>query len=48
MDLVNGELLFLQDELRVNMDRPIDVQDFISYLSRVIVEVSRLWKGTAR
>lgn len=47
MDLTDGEQLFLRDELRVIADRLADVQDFISYLSRPIVEDSRLRKGTA-
>ena len=38
MDLTDGEQIFLRDELRVITDRLADVQDFISYLSRPIVE----------
>ncbi len=47
IDLKDGEQLFLRDELRDITDRLADVQDYIAYLSRPIVEVSRLRKGTA-
>ncbi len=47
IDFTDGEQLFLRDELRCITDRLADVQDSIAYLSRPIVEVSRLKKGTA-
>ncbi len=47
IDFTDGEQLFLWDELRVITDRLADVQDYIAYLARPIVEVSRLRKGTA-
>ncbi len=45
IDLADGEQLFLWDELRVITDRLADVQNYIEYLSRPIVEVSHLRKG---
>ena len=47
MDLTDGEQIFLWDELRRITDRLADVQEYIAYLSRPIVEVSHLRKGTA-
>jgi len=45
IDLTDGEQVFLRDELRVITDHLADVQDYIEYLSRPVVEVSRLQKG---
>ncbi len=47
IDLHDGEQIFLRDELRIIVDHLDDVRDRIAYLSRPIVEVSRLRKGTA-
>lgn len=47
MDPNDGEQLLLRDELRRITDRLADVQEYISYLTRPIVETSRLRKGTA-
>ncbi len=47
IDLHDGEQIFLRDELRIIVDHLDDVRDCIAYLSRPIVEVSRLRKGTA-
>ncbi len=47
IDFADGEQLLLLEELRRITDRLADVQDFISYLARPIVEVSRLRKGIA-
>ncbi len=47
IDLHDGEQIFLRDELRIIVDHFDDVRDCIAYLSRPIVEVSRLRKGTA-
>jgi len=45
IDLTDGEQVFLRDELLAITDHLADVQDYIEYLSRPIVEVSRLRKG---
>ncbi len=47
IDFTDGEQLFIRDELRIIAARLEDAQDYISYLSSPIVEVSRLRKGTA-
>lgn len=47
MDPNDGEQILLRDELRRITDRLADVQEYISYLTRPIVETSRLRKGTA-
>ena len=47
IDFNDGEQLLIWEELRVITDRLADVQDFISYLARPIVEESRLRKGVA-
>lgn len=47
IDFNDGEQLLIWEELRSITDRLADVQDFISYLARPIVEVSRLRKGVA-
>ena len=47
IDFHDGEQLLLLDELRRITDQLADVQEYISYLTRPIVEVSRLRKGTA-
>ena len=45
IDFNDGEQLLIWEELRAITNRLADVQDFISYLVRPIVEVSRLRKG---
>ena len=47
IDFNDGEQLLIWEELRGITDRLADVQDFISYLARPIVEESRLRKGIA-
>ena len=47
IDFADGEQLLLWDELRRITDRLADVQEYISYLTRPVAEVSRLRKGTA-
>ena len=47
IDFADGEQLLLLDELRRITDQLADVQEYISYLTRPITEVSRLRKGTA-
>lgn len=47
IDFTNGEQLLLLDELRRITERLADIQDYISYLTRPIIEESRLSKGTA-
>lgn len=47
IDFNDGEQLLIWEELRGITDRLADVQDFISYLARPIVEESRLRKGGA-
>lgn len=47
IDFNDSEQLLIWEELRVITDRLADVQDFISYLARPIVEESRLRKGVA-
>lgn len=47
IDFSDGEQLLLLDELRHITDKLADVQEYISYLTRPVTEVSRLRKGTA-
>ena len=47
IDFHDGEQILIWDELRRIMDKLADVQEYISYLTRPITEVSRLRKGTA-
>ena len=47
IDFADGEQLLLWEELRRITDKLADVQEYISYLTRPITEVSRLRKGTA-
>ena len=47
IDFNDSEQLLIWEELRGITDRLADVQDFISYLARPIVEESRLRKGIA-
>jgi len=47
MDRTDGEQILLWEELRRITDQLADVQEYISYLTRPITEVSRLRKGTA-
>ena len=47
MDRTDGEQLLLWQELRRITDQLADVQEYISYLTRPITEVSRLRKGTS-
>ena len=47
MDFTDGEQLLLWEELRRITDKLADVEEYISYLSQPIAEVSRLRKGTA-
>lgn len=47
IDFSDGEQLLLLDELRHITDKLADVQEYISYLTRPITEVSRLRKGAA-
>ncbi|MDE7260727.1 MAG: DUF5348 domain-containing protein [Oscillospiraceae bacterium] len=47
IDFQDGEQLLLLDELRRITDKLADVQEYISYLSRPVTEVSRLRKGPA-
>jgi len=46
LDLKDGEQIFLRDELSNIVGLLDDARDRIAYLSRPIVEVSRLRKGT--
>ena len=47
IDFADGEQLLLWEELRLITDKLADVQEYISYLTQPITEVSRLRKGTA-
>lgn len=47
IDFADGEQLLLWEELRHITDNLADVQEYISYLTRPIVEESRLRKGPA-
>ena len=47
IDFADSEQLLLLDELRRITDQLADVQEYISYLTRPVTEVSRLRKGTA-
>lgn len=47
IDFQDGEQLLLLDELRRITDKLADVQEYISYLSRPVTEVSSLRKGPA-
>ena len=47
IDFTDGEQLLLWEELRRITDKLADVEEYISYLTRTITEVSRLRKGTA-
>jgi hypothetical protein len=47
IDFTDGEQLLLWEELRRITDKLADVQEYISYLTRPITEVSRLRKGTS-
>lgn len=47
IDFTDGEQLLLWEELRRITDKLADVQECISYLTRPIMEVSILRKGTA-
>ena len=47
IDFADGEQLLLLDELRRITDQLADVQEYISYLTRPVTEVSRLRKGNA-
>ena len=47
IDFADGEQLLLLDELRRITDQLADVREDISYLTRPVTEISRLWKGTA-
>ena len=47
IDFTDAEQHLLLEELRRIMDKLADVQEYISYLTRPIMEVSRLRKGTA-
>ena len=47
IDFSDGEQLLLLDELRRITDKLADVQEYIPYLTRPIMKVSRLRKGTA-
>ena len=47
IDFSDGEQLLLWEELRRITDKLADVEEYISYLTRPITEVSRLRKGTA-
>ena len=47
IDFADGEQLLLLDELRRITDQLADMQEYISYLTRPVTEVSRLRKGTA-
>ena len=47
IDFADGEQLLLLDKLRRITDQLADVQEYISYLTRPVTEVSRLRKGTA-
>lgn len=47
IDFSDGEQLLLLDELRHITDKLADVQEYVSYLTRSIMEVSILRKGTA-
>ena len=47
IDFTDGEQLLLWEELRRITDKLADVEEYISYLTRPITEVSRLRKGTA-
>lgn len=47
IDFADGEQLLLLEELRRITDRLADVQEYISYLTQPITEVSTLRKGSA-
>ncbi len=47
IDFADGEQLLLWEELRRITDKLADVQEYVSYLTRSITEVSILRKGTA-
>lgn len=47
IDRTDGEELLLLEELRRITDKLADVQEYISYLTRPITEVSTLRKGTS-
>ena len=47
IDFSDGEQLLLWEELRRITDKLADVQEYVSYLTRSIMEVSILRKGTA-
>ena len=47
IDFTDGEQLLLWEELRRITDKLADVQEYIPYLTRPIMKVSRLRKGTA-
>ena len=47
IDFADGEQLLLWEELRRITDRLADVQEYVSYLTRPIMEVSILRKGAA-
>ena len=47
IDFSNGEQLLLWEELRRITDKLADVQEYVSYLTPPITEVSCLRKGTA-
>ena len=47
IDFSDGEQLLLLEELRRITDKLADVQEYVSYLTRPIMEVSILRKGTA-
>jgi hypothetical protein len=47
IDFSDGEQLLLWEELRRITDKLADMQEYISYLTRPITEVSLLRKGTA-
>lgn len=47
IDFHDGEQILIWDELRRITNQLADVQEYISYLTRPVIEVSRLRKGTA-
>lgn len=47
IDFYDGEQILIWDELRRITNQLADVQEYISYLTRPVIEVSRLRKGTA-
>ena len=47
IDFDDGEQILIWDELRRITDRLADIQDYISYLTRPVIEESRLNKGTS-